>query len=501
MGTIDRKALDRQEDDRRLATMLARTFFYAFVKTVRPGYLMGWSQEIICDALDQFLADVLAERSPRLMITMPPRSGKTELVSRCFPAYVLGKRPDLSVIAASYSADLASRNNRDVQRIIDSDRYRELFPETRLWGKNVRTAAEGSYQRNSDIFEVVGRKGAYRSAGVDGGLTGMGGHCLIIDDPFKTRQEADSPTIRDKIWDWYTSTLYTRQAPGGGIILIQTRWHMDDLAGRLLKAMASGEGETWRVLNFPAIAETDEPHRKAGEALHPKRFSLELLNETKRTIGLRDWSALYQQRPAPEEGAVFRKEWLRHWTTLPEGFDRVVMSWDLTFKDTANADYVVGQVWGQKGADCYLLDQVRDRLGFVATCGAFARLAAKWPQALEKLVEDAANGPAVVDHLKRAIPGLVPVKPDGPKTARAHAVTPLFEAGNVYFPDPSLAPWVRDLESEVLLFPTAANDDQVDAMTQALRWMYRHRPMDINPAVMSRVESAGRGRFGAWALR
>jgi predicted phage terminase large subunit-like protein len=450
---------------------LAGRSLMGFVAYTMPGYLMGWAHEIICHELDAFLGAVQRKESPRLMLTMPPRHGKSQLTSRCFPAYAFGRHPDITVISTSYSADLSSRMNRDVQRIIDSDKYQQVFPGVGLSGKNIRSTASGNYLRNSDIFEIVDHRGSYRSAGVGGGITGMGGDIVIIDDPLKDRAEADSATIREKVWDWYTSTLYTRLAPGGGILLIQTRWHMDDLAGRLLEAEKTGGGDTWRVVNFPAIAENDEPHRRAGEALHPERYPLEQLEAIKSTIGARDWAALYQQHPVPDGGAIFRREWIRHYLPKdrPASFDKMLISWDMTFKDSDDSDYVVGQVWGRKGASFYLLDQVRGRLSFTATQQAFVDLAQKWPTALEKLVEDTANGPAIIDSLKKQIRGIIPVKPDGSKTARAHAITPLFEAGNVLIPDPQVYPWALDYETELLQFPSAAHDDQVDATTQALR--------------------------------
>lgn len=386
----------------------------------------------------------------------------SELASRRFPAYALGRYPDLSVISTSYAADLSSRMNRDVQRVIDSPEYRELFPGTALYGKNIRTVGNCSYLRNSDIFEIVGHAGCYRSAGVGGGITGMGGHIVIVDDLFKDRASADSPTIRQNVWDWYTSTLYTRLAPGGGVLIINTRWHMADLSGRLLEAAARGEGDHWRVVNFPAIATEDEPHRKAGEALHPERYPLEQLLAIKKALGTRDWEALYQQRPTPDGGAIFKSEWLRFWLPkdLPEQFDQLLISWDMTFKDGDDTDFVVGQVWGRKGADRYLLDQVRRRMGFTDTVAAFRALAAKWPGATRKLVEDKANGPAVIDALKHAVPGIIPVEPDGSKTARAHAVTTFFEAGNVLIPHPEHCPWAREYVAELTQFPGAPHDDQ-----------------------------------------
>ncbi|MDR3152742.1 MAG: terminase family protein [Deltaproteobacteria bacterium] len=273
----------------------AASVFGNFVRYLHDGYLMGWFHEEICAELEQFLNDVREGKSPRLMVMTAPRHGKSELVSRHFPAYVLGKCPDMSIIAASYNAGLASKMGRDVQRIMCSPGYAELFPETRLPRKGGRAEDGGSVRRN-DYFEIVGRKGSYRSTGIIGTITGMGCEVLIIDDPLRSRQDADSPTMRDKVWDEYASTLYTRLAPGGGILLIQTRWHEDDLAGRLLENQKTGAGDKWKVLSYPAIAEADEPdaspgaepgtfRRRAGEALHPERYSLEALEEIRQNIG------------------------------------------------------------------------------------------------------------------------------------------------------------------------------------------------------------------------
>lgn len=405
-----------------------------------------------------------------------------------FPAYALGRNPDLSIIATSYSADLASRMNRDVQRIIESEEYRAIFPGVHLPGKN------SSQFRTSDFFEVEGHRGSYRSAGVGGGITGMGGNILLLDDVLKDRASADSPTIRQTVWDWYTSTLYTRLAPGGGIIIINTRWHMDDLSGRLLAAEAAGDGDKWQVINFPAIAEQDEPHRKAGEALDPARYSLEQLQKIKAAIGSRDWEALYQQHPTPDGGAVFREEWFRRWkpTDIPNRFEVVAMSWDMTFKSSDSSDYVVGQVWGKQGAQFFLLDQVRGRWSFTETVEQFMKLSEKWPHASRKYIEDKANGPAVIDTLKRKISGIIPVEPDGSKTARAYAVTPLLEAGNVLLPPPGMYSWTDDLISELLQFPAGAHDDQVDALTQALRMLTAKPGLHISTALRKNLWLASR---------
>jgi predicted phage terminase large subunit-like protein len=300
------------------------------------------------------------------------------------------------------------------------------------------------------------------------------------------------------VWDWYTSTLYTRLAPGGGIIIMNTRWSMQDLSGRLLEAQAKGEGDEWRVVNFPAIAEEDEEFRKKGEALHPERYPLDQLLKTKQAIGTRDWEALYQQHPVPDGGAIFKDEWLqRVWLPkdLPARFDALVIAFDMAFKGSESSDFVAGQLYGKHGPDFYLLDQERGRFSFTESLDAVRRLLAR-SQAYTRhpvrvLVEDKANGPAVIDVLKREIPGIVPVQPEGSKEARAHSVTPLFESGNVVLPDASIAPWVSDFRLELLRFPSGAHDDMVDSCVYCLRNLSAGPRLNISPNLTKQL-TAGR---------
>ena len=227
---------------------LAKKSFKHFIRLSKPEYEFNWHHLKLIEKLQDF-AD---GKIKRLMVFMPPRHGKSELTSRRFPAWLLGRNPRAKIIATSYAAELASSFNRDVQRIIDEPKFQELFPNTKLNGANVRTTK--SWLRNNDIFEVVDHGGFYRCAGVGGAITGLGGDFLIIDDPFKNYEEAKSPTIRRKVFEWYTSTLYTRQEKNAGILLIQTRWHEDDLAGLLLQMQSKGGdyADQWEVVNFPA---------------------------------------------------------------------------------------------------------------------------------------------------------------------------------------------------------------------------------------------------------
>jgi predicted phage terminase large subunit-like protein len=262
-----------------------------------PTYQPGWYHRLISNTVHDMIHGPLR----RLIISLPPRHGKSELISRRLPAYLLGVNPNTSIIAASYSADLASRNNRDVQRIIDSSLYKTLFPTTRLNEGNSRTVSV-NWLRNSDLFEIVGHKGVYRSAGVGGGITGMGGQWLIVDDPVKNREEADSATYRQATWDWYTSTFSTRQEADARILIVMTRWHSDDLVGRLLDlAVNEPQADQWTVINLPAISDRgDKPlydPRAESEPLWPERFGIDDLMRMKASIGEYQWSALYQQKP------------------------------------------------------------------------------------------------------------------------------------------------------------------------------------------------------------
>lgn len=406
--------------------------------------------------LNRKLVDVATGRTKRLMVFMPPRHGKSELVSRYFPAWYLGLFPDKRIILASYEADFAATWGRKARNLLE-----EFGPS--LFG--VRVSAESSA---ASRWDLENREGGMVTAGVRGPITGKGANVAIIDDPVKNDQEAMSETYRDAAWDWYRATFSTRIQEEGAIILVMTRWHEDDLAGRLLREQESG-GDSWEIVNLPALAEDNDPLGRApGEALCPALFTRATLERTKIRVGSYWWNALYQQRPSPDEGGVFKRSWWRFYRQLPSHLDEVIQSWDMAFKETASGSYVVGQVWGRKSADKYLMDQVRAHMDFPTTLQAVRTLSAKWPQARAKLVEDKANGPAVIATLKREIPGLIAEEPQGGKEARAAAVSPDVEAGNVYLPDPSIAPWVHDFIEECVAFPKGAHDDQVDAMSQAL---------------------------------
>lgn len=444
----------------------ARKSVLAFTRYTFPEFRENWHHRLICQKLD----DLVSGRIANLMVFAPPRHTKSELVSRRLPAFALGVNPDEQIISCSYSDDLASRMNRDVQRIIECPQYAEVFPNTRLNSKNIRTTAAGSWLKNSDIFEVVGRRGVYRSAGIGGGITGMGFTLGIIDDPIKNQEEAASPTIRQKHWEWYTTTFATRMQKCARKLVTVTRWNEDDLPGRLLD-LASKDGTKWEVVELPAVCEepicAGDP-RQVGELLWPQEFDAAFMKEQKTNLGPL-FESMYQQRPRAKKGNMVKEEWLAdRWEILPHEL-RKYQSWDFSFKKTDDGSYVAGFVIGVSGADIYLIERHKEREDFPAMLSAFRGMCGAHPECLAKLIEEKANGPAIISSVKNEIPGVIPIPCDGEsKESRLSACLPRFQAGNVHLP--KNAPWTEDCARELTTFPRAANDDQVDAISQFITW-------------------------------
>lgn len=421
------------------------------------------------DLIDAALVETLEKRDGRLIISMPPQEGKSQRASRWFPHWVLTRNPDTRIAIASYEHGVARRWGRAIRTDLSQ------HPETGL--------AIADDQGAQHDWRLAGHEGGVYSIGIQGALTGRPVDLLIIDDPFKDRAQAESKTIRDNVWDWWTDVASTRLAPGAPVVLIMTRWHHDDLAGRLLNAP---DGDRWRFLNIPAQATDDDDvlGREPGEFMVSARGrTREDWERRKVQVGPRTWASLFQGNPTPDQSGVFPSDWPRYghevWTVndqgqrlVPSTFDRVIQSWDLAFKATDTSDFVVGQVWGLSNGKAYLLDMLRRRLDFTQTCDAILATTARWPQAQAVFVEDKANGPAVITSLRSRVPGLIPVEPDGGKYARAVAVQPFTAAGAVVLPEAALLPNVQELIDEARDFPNGQHDDAVDALTQALNHLY-----------------------------
>lgn len=391
----------------------------------------------------------------RLMVFMPPRHGKSLLATQNFPAWYLGRNPTSSIITASYSQDIADDFGRRVRNLVSNDVHSAIFPRFRM-------AGDSKSMRRFDT--ELG--GSYYAVGRGGPITGRGAGLLLVDDPLKDRLEARSETIRRTLHEWYENVAVTRLQPDGVVIIIQTRWHDDDLAGWLLR---EHKDQNWVVLSMPAIAEQDDEFRKEGEALWPEKYSLKLLRSIREQVGATAWASLYQQRPSASENAVFRREWFRTYRDVPSSFQKVVQSWDTAFKTGTENDYSVSTTWGQTVNGYYLLSLWRAKVEFPELKRQFENQAEAWkPHAI--LVEDKASGQSLIQELKLSTRfAVIPVKVDSDKRSRAEAVTPLFESGRVFFPEG--APWLQEYIDELLAFDAGAHDDCVDSTTQALNYL------------------------------
>jgi predicted phage terminase large subunit-like protein len=398
-----------------------------------------------------------------LIINIPPRHMKSIAVAVIFPAWEWTSAPSLKFICASYGISLAMRDSVKCRNLVGSPWYRARWPSF-------------ATSKNEDTKEFFSNTaGGYRiAAGVGGALSGRGADRLIVDDAHKT-QEHESDLSRESVLDWWSSTMVSRVQDPRTVakIIISQRVHERDLPGFLL------EQGGWTHLKLPAEYReqqrvyvhadpplTADPRTEEGALLWPERFGAEELAPFKRFAYT--YSAQFQQEPTPAGGGIFKRNWWRFYTEAPRVFDEVIQSWDLAFKDADTSSYVVGLVLGRVGSLVYVLDRVRERLDFPATCRAITSLTERWPQAATKLVEDKANGPAVIAQLKATIPGLIPVMPHGTKEARAFAVSPFVESGNVLLPDPATSQLTEDFIDELASFPKGAHDDQVDAFTQGL---------------------------------
>jgi predicted phage terminase large subunit-like protein len=469
-----------EEREHRKVRLNAKQDFLSFVKYNNKKYQEGWANRIIAQELQELMhpdSDV-----DRLIIQCPPRIGKTLLASVNFPAFLFGHDPTMNIISTSYASDLAQRINRDVQRLIDTDTYREIFPDTLLSGSNVRVSSLGSYIRTSDMFEIVKYKGAYRSAGVGGSITGQGADYLFIDDPVKDWAEAISKTTQQKIWDWYTSTAYTRLSPTGKVVIIMTRWNEYDLVGRLLKAQKEENADKWKVVSLPMeYSLSDEftheldPRTEEGELLWPERFNTKYVNRRKFSIPPVIYNALYQQNPVISGGNIFKRADFDFYSVLPV-FESMFLSLDAAFKDTAKSDFVAFGIWGIKDKRYYLVEAYKERLSFNNTLRILAQYILKYPKLNELIIEAKANGDAIINTLEEAPELTIPIfsfSPTDSKEARAWAVTPQFSAKKVLLPDmhlernlPNL--FVEDYIKEMIAFPKGENDDYVDMTTQFL---------------------------------
>lgn len=470
--------------------MPLREFIPKVFETVDPGsrYLPNWHVDLMAEYLEAAATGSLR----RLLINIPPRYLKSITVSVAWPAWLFGRDPSAQVMAASYAADLALQHSVDCRLVVTSDWYRHRYPRVLLTKD----------QNEKSRFQTTAR-GHRIATSVGGSATGSGGNFLIVDDPLNPKQAA-SDAQREHANTWFDQTFSTRlnDKRTGVIVVVMQRLHERDLTGHLL------EQGGWEHLCIPAVAEGPTVHafgrfaqspvvRDDGDLLHPDREGPDEIADAQRRLGSYGFAGQYQQRPAPAEGGIIKRWWWRFWQPkganlppvrvkkadgtwheshpmdLPEDLSGHLQSWDMAFKDTKDSAYVVGQVWAKKGADRFFLDQDREKRDFPRTLEAVEAVSRKWPQTKLKLVEDKANGPAVIATLKHKISGLVAESVHGDKEGRLIAASPAVEAGNVYLPHPNVAPWVWAFLDEIAAAPNGKYMDQADAFSQAMARLER----------------------------
>lgn len=504
----DKRTL-RKEIVRRESAELARSF-RAFVEAawpiVEPG--VPFVDGLHINALCQHLQACYERKILRLLINVPPRTGKSTITTVLFNAWVWANDPSEKFLTGSYALQLATRDAVRTRRVLESEWYRERWPQVAL--------AEDQNQKTS--FENTGT-GTRTVVAVGSATTGLGGTFLICDDPHNV-QQAESAVVREAAVSWFRESWSTRaNTPTTVRIVIMQRVHQADVAGYVLN-----EGG-WTQLKLPmryedgpklpTIIGWTDPRSKDGELLWPDRYGEEEIAALERTLGSVATASQLQQRPTPRGGGTFKASWYRFWYDEALGRPEPVVtqtatgehiecaqkalppieggsylaSWDLAFKGGGKNDYVVGQVWGRgvKGdrANLYLLDQERGQFDFPQTIEAMYRLRDRNPRVVTTIVEEKANGAAAIATLKNDVPGIVPVLPEGGKESRAAAAAPLFEAGNVWLPHPDQFPWVKGYLSELSLFPHGSHDDQVDATTQAVRRMQERKVVNLDLNVFS----------------
>ena len=453
------------------------------------------------DIIDAALVEVAryietGEGIDRLILTMPPQEGKSERVTHIAPLWLLQRFPDLRIGLVSYGDEIVRRHSQAMRNDILMNAGQEATLDLGL------RLAKDSKASNSWRLAYP-NAGSVVAVTIRGGLSGRPLDVLIVDDPVKDWDEAESTVRSNSVWNWWTSTGQSRLGPRGVVIVIQTRWHEFDLTGRLLLAQKEAEaaGETdidrWHVINIQALAdhdpnagETDILGREPGVYMESARGRTQAAWRRRHNgTPPQQWEALYQGRPGPKAGTIWLKEWWRRydtplWTTAEDGTFRlngyeVSLSVDCAFKDTSASDYVVIQVWAKKGAESFLVYEVRRRLSFTATLDQIKRVVRLFPQAGRKIIEAKANGDAVIDSLQKEVTGMVEANPTQSKPARAHAVSPFIRAGNIKVPtvavatlEPELAWDVEAYIQECGDFPNGAHDDQVDATSQYLAELY-----------------------------
>lgn len=479
----------------------ARMSFPTFLREAWPiiepanPLVESWYIDLLCEHLEQ----VTTGETTKLLINMPPRNGKSNIVTILWPVWSWTQKPALRWVFCSYSSSLAVKHSIDRRRIIESDWFMEN------WG-NVVKLADDQNQKNE--YENNAR-GHMITTSVGGTITGKGGD-IIVEDDMLNPQEAESQAARDHTIGMHKNVLSSRldNPKTGARVIVEQRTHNKDLSGHVTKnedgwthLVLPLRAEKETVITFPVSGKTII--REAGALLNPARQGEKELDEIKQSMGTRTFVAQCQQNPTSEEGNILKRAWWKFYKEPPTSADITIQSWDMNFKKTEEGSFVVGQVWKKRGANFYLVNQFRERVDFAETIPAILTLSGKHPEATGKLVEDAANGPAIMSQLANRVPGIIAITPKGSKVSRAQAIAPFAEAGNIHLPHPEIAPWIHDFIEEAAAFKGATGEinDQVDGMTQAVTWLhsldYNHEAeLKNTPSWLSDEETNAVGGFG-----
>ena len=432
---------------------LAYSYGASWIRTRLSSYL--------AQRIQNFIETDTGHAYDILIIECPPQHGKSMTVSESLPSWYLGKHPERNIILASYDSDFAERFCRkNKEKIKNVGRH--------LFGIEI-----GAIDRAGE-FELSNGKGRMISRGIMSGITGNPANLIIIDDPVKNQQEADSPAYRNRVWSEWQASLKSRLAAKGKVVVIMTPWTDDDLAARILRSEKNVQ-----LLRLPVEAEENDPlGREVGQALCPELgkddqwladFKASYISDPQG--GQRAWTALYQCSPRQEEGNIVQRNWFKYYDPDEElVFGTEMISVDASFKGDDTSDFVSIQVWGKRAQDYYLRYCLNKRLNFPDTVEAIKTIYRLFPRARTVLIEEAANGPAIIQTLQREM-FIIPVTPLGGKISRVNAISPAIESGHVFLPDPAKAPWVADYIDQWVAFPNAKNDDMVDATSQALARM------------------------------
>ena len=495
---FDRAAAEASPQREMALRTLCRRKFLPFVQRFRPKYMAGWVHEDICRRLERFMRDVEDGKEPRLLMMMPPRSGKSELGSRHFPPWVLGQHPEWEIIAASHTSSLTLSFSRYIRDLIRDPAYQALFPDMRL---------DPGSQSVENWNTLSG--GGYLAAGVGTGITGRGAHILLLDDLVKDIEAADSATISENTWEWYASTAYTRLAPGGGVLGIMTWWNESDWAGRIQQVMASGEGDRFEIIKYPAINEDGDEYllpddsivqilpgsdipagakmtRPHNTAIHPARYTTEAMLRIKRNLVAagqkRVWNALYQQNPTPDDGVIFSKEMVQYFVHMPQRRNVTrFQAWDFAITENQQSDYTVCVTGDQdEHNNIYIVDVFRFRSddGNAIVEHMIDQIVAWGPDFLG--VEDGQIWKSIKSQFetrcaeRQVFQAYEVLQPLTDKIVRAGPLRGRMQLKKVFIRKDM--PWTDPFVRELMVFPGGKHDDQVDAASWMVRLTLQHLP-------------------------